>query len=79
MLPGNRKYSMTSLADTKHILKIDLFMGPRISQLAKTTRGWQTARALRTRRDYKVATLGIKVGMPLIKTCADHFPELIMA
>ena len=82
MLPGNAKCSMTSLADTKHIFrerKIDLFMGPRISQLAKTTRGWQTARALRTRRDYKVATLGIKVGMPLIKTCADHFPELIMA
>ena len=32
----------TSLADTKHIFrerKIYLFMGPRISQLAKTTRG----------------------------------------
>ena len=64
MLPGNAKCSMTSLADTKHIFrerKIDLFMGPRISQLVKTTRGQQTARALRARRDYKVATLGIKI------------------
>ena len=33
--------------------KIYLFMKPRISQLAKTTR------ALRARQDYKVATLGI--------------------
>ena len=41
MLPGNAKCSMTSLADTKRIfreIKIYLFMGPRISQLAKTTR-----------------------------------------
>ena len=37
--------------------KKDLVMKPRISQLAKTTRGWQTARA--PRQDYKVATLGI--------------------
>ena len=29
-------------------------MKPRISQLAKTTRGKQTARAPRARRDYKV-------------------------
>ena len=33
-------------------------MKPRISQLAKTTRGQQTAPALRARQDYKVATLG---------------------
>ena len=62
MLPGNAKCSMTSLADTKHIFrerKIYLFMKPPISQLAKTTRGQQTARALRARQDYKVATLGI--------------------
>ena len=42
MLPGNAKCSMTSLADTKHIfreIKIYLLMKPRISQLAKTTRG----------------------------------------
>ena len=35
-------------------------MKPRISQLAKTTRGQKTARALRARQDYKVATLGIR-------------------
>ena len=34
-------------------------MKPRISQLAKTTRGKQTALALRARQDYRVATLGI--------------------
>ena len=33
-------------------------MKPRISQLAKTTHGQQTARAPRARQDYKVATLG---------------------
>ena len=33
-------------------------MKPRISQLAKTTRGQQTAPALRARQDYLVATLG---------------------
>ena len=38
MLPENAKCSMTSLADTKHIF-IERFMKPRISQLAKTTRG----------------------------------------
>ena len=38
MLAGNGKCSMTSLADTKHIF-IERFMKPRISQLAKTTRG----------------------------------------
>ena len=32
-------------------------MAHRILQLAKTTRGYQTTRALRARRDYKVATL----------------------
>ena len=60
MLRGNAKCSMTSLADTKLIFrerKIYLIMKPRISKLAKTTRGWQTARALRARQDYKVATL----------------------
>ena len=60
MLRGNAKCSMTSLADTKHIFrerKIYLIMKPRISQLAKTTRGWQTAHALRARQDYTVATL----------------------
>ena len=36
----------------------DLFIAPRIWQLAETTRGYQTARALRARKDYKVATLG---------------------
>ena len=64
MLPGNTKCSMTSLADTKHIFrerKIYLFLKPRMSQLAKTTRGWQTARALRARQDYKVSTVGKKV------------------
>ena len=63
MLPGNAKCSMTSLADTKHIFrerKIYLFLKPRMSQLAKTTRGWQTARALRARQDYKVSTVGKK-------------------
>ena len=42
MLPGNTKCSMMSLADTKHKIiqrKKDFFMKPRISQLAKTTRG----------------------------------------
>ena len=42
MLPGNAKCSMTSLTKTKHIFKerkMYLFMKPRISQLAKTTRG----------------------------------------
>ena len=34
-------------------------MKPRTSQLAKTTRGWQTACALRAQQHYKVATLGI--------------------
>ena len=38
MLPGNAKCSMTSPADTKHIFR-ERFMKPRISQLAKTTRG----------------------------------------
>ena len=52
MLPGNAKCSMTSLTDTKNRL-----MAHRILQLAKTTRGWQTARAFHARRDYKVATL----------------------
>ena len=56
MLPGNAKCSMTSLADTKHIF-MKRFMAHRILQLAKTTRGWQTASTLRARRDYKVATL----------------------
>ena len=57
MLPGNAKCSMTSLADTKHIFR-ERFMKPRISQLAKTTRGSQTVRALRAQQDYKVAMLG---------------------
>ena len=35
-------------------------MKPRISQLAKTTRGQQTALAPRGRQDYKVATLGAR-------------------
>ena len=39
MLPGNAKCSMTSLADTKFYSEKDLFVKPRISQLAKTTRG----------------------------------------
>ena len=42
MLPGNAKCTMTLLADTKHIFRereIYLLMKPRISQLAKTTRG----------------------------------------
>ena len=64
MLPGNAKCSMMSLADTKHIFserKIYLFMKPRISQLAKTTPGWQTAHTLCARQDYKVTMLGIKL------------------
>ena len=36
MLPENEKCFMTSLADTKHIFRE---RKPRISQLAKTTRG----------------------------------------
>ena len=56
MLPGNAKCSVTSLADTKYIFMKRL-MAHRILQLAKITRGYQTTRALRARRDYKVATL----------------------
>ena len=49
MLPGNAKCSMTSLADAKHIFR-ERFMKPRISQLAKTRHGQQTACALRATR-----------------------------
>ena len=49
MLPGNAKCSMTSLADTKHIV-IERFMKPRISQQAKTARLADCARASRTTR-----------------------------
>ena len=41
-------------------------MKPRISQLAKASRGHQTACALRARQDYKVAALGIKVKISVV-------------
>ena len=40
---------------------IKRFMKHRILKLAKPTHSYQTARALRARRDYKVDTLGIKI------------------
>ena len=57
MLPGNAKCSMTSLADAKHIFR-ERFMKPRISQLAKTRHGQQTARVLCVQQDYKVVSRG---------------------
>ena len=60
MLPGNTKCSMTSLADTKNIyswkdlrrIEFCSWLRPRaVSRLL----------ALRARRDYKVATLGIRM------------------
>ena len=47
------------IADTKHIFrqrKIYFFMAHRILHLAKTKRGSRDARALRARRDYKLAS-----------------------
>ena len=62
MLPGNAKSSMTSLADTKHIFrerKIYLFIYGASNFAAGKDHARLADCALRARRDYKAATLGI--------------------